>query len=40
MSIAPLREFVCGMTRLVERQGNAEQDALEPARDLLAALVR
>lgn len=40
MSIAPLREFVCSMTRLVESRGNAEADALEPARELLAALVR
>lgn len=40
MSIAPLREFVCSMTRLVESRGNAEADVLEPARDLLAGLVR
>jgi predicted metal-dependent enzyme (double-stranded beta helix superfamily) len=40
MSIAPLRDFVCSMTRLVECRGNAEQDVLEPARDLLAGLVR
>ena len=40
MSITPLRSFVCAMTRLVESRGNAEADALEPARDLLAALVR
>lgn len=40
MSITPLREFVCSMTRLVESRGNAEQDALEPARELLAGLVR
>lgn len=40
MSITPLRSFVCSMTRLVESRGNAEADALEPARDLLAALVR
>lgn len=40
MSIAPLRTFVCSMTRLAESRGNAEADALEPARDLLAALVR
>lgn len=40
MSIAPLREFVCAMTRLVESRGNAEAEVMEPARDLLAALVR
>ncbi len=39
MSIAPLREFVRGMTQLVDRSGNAESDVLEPARDLLSALV-
>lgn len=40
MSIAPLRAFVCSMTRLVECRGNDEPDVLEPARDLLAGLVR
>ena len=40
MSIAPLRDFVCAMTRLVECRGNAETDVLEPARDLLTQLVR
>lgn len=40
MSVAPLREFVCSMTRLVESRGHEEADVLEPARDLLAGLVR
>lgn len=40
MPVAPLRDFVCAMTRLVECRGNAEADVLEPARDLLAGLVR
>ena len=40
MSVAPLRDFVCSMTRLVECRGNAEHEVLEPARDLMAALVR
>jgi len=40
MSITPLRSFVCAMTRLVESRGNAEAEALEPARDLLAGLVQ
>lgn len=40
MSIAPLRDFVRRMTQLVECTGNAERDVLEPARDLLAGLVR
>ncbi|MGE0416778.1 MAG: cysteine dioxygenase, partial [Acetobacteraceae bacterium] len=40
MSIDPLREFVCAMTRLVESRGHTEAEAMEPARDLLTALVR
>lgn len=39
MSIARLRDFVAAMTRLVEHQGNGEDAALEPARDLLSGLV-
>lgn len=39
MSIARLREFVATVTRLVERDGNAEAAVLEPARERLAALV-
>lgn len=39
MSIARLRDFVAAMTRLVERDGNAEAAILEPARDALAALI-
>ena len=39
MSIAPLRGFVCRMTKLVESRGAAEDDVVEPARDLLAALI-
>jgi predicted metal-dependent enzyme (double-stranded beta helix superfamily) len=39
MSIARLRDFVAAMTRLVDNEGNAEDAALTPARDLLDALV-
>ncbi len=39
MSITRLRDFVATMTRMVERQGNAEDAVLEPARNLLADLV-
>jgi 3-mercaptopropionate dioxygenase len=39
MSIARLRGFVAAMTRLVEHNGNAEDAALEPARDLLKDLI-
>lgn len=39
MSLTRLRDFVASMVRLVERQGNAEDAALEPARDLLAGLI-
>ncbi len=39
MSILPLRDFVCSMTRLVESRGNDEAEVLEPARELMSALV-
>lgn len=39
MTIARLRDFVCAMTREVERHGNAEEAVLAPARDLLLGLV-
>ena len=39
MSIAPLRDFVAAMTRLVEQHGNAEDAVLASARDLLSDLV-
>jgi predicted metal-dependent enzyme (double-stranded beta helix superfamily) len=39
MSIARLRETVAALTRLVERNGNAEHVVREPARDILAGLV-
>lgn len=40
MSIVPLRHFVSAMTRLVESRGNAEDAVMDPARSLLAGLVR
>lgn len=39
MPICRLRDFIADVTRLVEHQGNAEDAALAPARDLLAGLV-
>lgn len=39
MSIARLRETIAALTRLVEHRGNAEDVAMDPARDILAGLV-
>ena len=39
MSIEKLRNFVVGMTRLVDADGNAEAAVMAPARALLAALI-